>query len=397
MCIVASARNPLKGIQNAVISAMFIVRCTLIPASEDPKNPCIGSTSPMVIQLHNRPLTSSVLAKNACSKAIDPKVISETFRWETQIFEFLGFSLSCRQTASFPSSLLESVRHQSFLPVPLHVCFFYHFLSSSGISFLTSLREWQRKTPCVSLCRTLLRLLSFAQPMSHNLFCVRPPSLRSFPATSTCFVIRPWVVFLFGSALSGSTQSPSFSSSHASGWSPTSFQQLLLPGFLTFVLFTSCGHTTFISPITPSAKRRACQLEQPTPRSLVSRTTRTCWSTYQLPAGGFPLPAFCNTSRGLHPIVPSIQLLPRRALPCKPDLLQYSDRTSLRATTRTLQGDLPAASAIFLRKLNLSVGGMPSALPLLTPCGKHPHSRQLVDPFPHVRYLKNLCFLDTVN
>ena len=235
MCIVASARNPLKGIQNAVISAMFIVRCTLIPASEDPKNPCIGSTSPMVIQLHNRPLTSSVLAKNACSKAIDPKVISETFRWETQIFEFLGFSLSCRQTASFPSSLLESVRHQSFLPVPLHVCFFYHFLSSSGISFLTSLREWQRKTPCVSLCRTLLRLLSFAQPMSHNLFCVRPPSLRSFPATSTCFVIRPWVVFLFSSALSGSTQTPSFSSSHTSGWSPTSFQQLLLPGFLTFV------------------------------------------------------------------------------------------------------------------------------------------------------------------
>ena len=93
-----------------------------------------------------------------------------------------------------------------------------------------------------------------------------------------------------------------------------------------------------MSTITPFSWKSAFQLGNANPRSPVSQTTapagpRPC---FQL-ACFSPYPSFSNTSRSLHPIVPSKLHLSKRASPRKLNLPRLPDPTFQERETKILQ------------------------------------------------------------
>ena len=93
-----------------------------------------------------------------------------------------------------------------------------HFSNPSGIWFLTSLHDGQWYSLWLSVPSSLLqppRLLSSDHRKSFIVFCTHPPSTTSFLPTLRCLSVHDSCVFLRSISWIGSSQTPSFNSSHS--------------------------------------------------------------------------------------------------------------------------------------------------------------------------------------
>ena len=103
---------------------------------------------------------------------------------------------------------------QSFLDT-LVLC--SHFLHFSGTWLLMSMTE--SGTPCASPCPLPYCNLDTSsrptQSMSENLLCTQPPYTTNFRITLRCVSVHSSFIFLCNKACIGSSQIPSFNSSHS--------------------------------------------------------------------------------------------------------------------------------------------------------------------------------------
>ena len=284
--IMAGAHIPLHAIQKAAMSTMWTVLCTSMPASMGSKYPCTASSLQPWSKMPHWSSTSTIPSQYSLQPSIVRNVISKAFGWKAPTFEMLGLLPFPVQVVLFLSSFLQKVRHQ--YSYAKSNCWTPH-VSHPFTSFHE--RQWYRLCflDPFFLCKNRCTSSRLTNQCRCSLCCVQSFSTMSSPATLTCLVsIVAWFSF---SAV------PSVAPCNTK-----SFAWL----FFTIV-FTSCGHTTFMSTIKPYSKRKSMPTWEANSKNSPSQLLAHAPVSNQR----FPKPVFSKLSPCLHPIVPSTLPLPK--------------------------------------------------------------------------------------